>query len=187
MRSEPLHGSLASCIPCLLVLLLCAQLHCKLGCKQRGLLGTTPTPLPFPTTAWLFDVLHSLPACSVALRAASLQAWLEAAWAAGFDPGGAAMFGGSVQCSRKWVGTTEAAALLRYFGCRAQLVEFLGEHVLPFFRWSCFRLVMICQHFVGGLFFGCDCCSWLLCLTMCEFSLDPLVMRVWASRGKLCS
>jgi hypothetical protein len=37
------------------------------------------------------------------------------------------MFGGSVQCSRKWVGTTEAAALLRYFGCRAQLVEFLGE------------------------------------------------------------
>jgi hypothetical protein len=60
--------------------------------------------------------------------AASLQAWLEAAWAAGFDPGGAAMFGVSVQCSRKWVGTTEAAALLRYFGCRAQLVEFLGEH-----------------------------------------------------------
>jgi hypothetical protein len=38
------------------------------------------------------------------------------------------MFGGSVQCSRKWVGTTEAAALLRYFGCPAQLVEFLGEH-----------------------------------------------------------
>eukprot|EP00882_Tetradesmus_deserticola_P032078 GHRQ01036300.1.p1 GENE.GHRQ01036300.1~~GHRQ01036300.1.p1 ORF type:complete len:107 (+),score=38.22 GHRQ01036300.1:190-510(+) len=58
---------------------------------------------------------------------ASLQAWLEAAWAAGFDPGGAAMFGGSVQCSRRWVGTTEVAALLRSFGCRAQLVEFLGE------------------------------------------------------------
>ncbi|WIA40959.1 hypothetical protein OEZ86_004609 [Tetradesmus obliquus] len=65
--------------------------------------------------------------CGFVPDVASLQAWLEAAWAAGFDPGGAAMFGGSVQCSRKWVGTTEAAALLRYFGCRAQLVEFSGH------------------------------------------------------------
>jgi hypothetical protein len=35
-----------------------------------------------------------------------------------------------------WVGTTEAAALLRYFGCKTQLVEFLGEQTLllmPFF------------------------------------------------------
>jgi hypothetical protein len=54
------------------------------------------------------------------------------------------MFGGSVQCSRKWVGTTEAAALLRYFGCRAQLVEFLGEqmfstlgdHIYVCFGWG---------------------------------------------------
>ncbi|WIA20637.1 hypothetical protein OEZ85_005018 [Tetradesmus obliquus] len=65
--------------------------------------------------------------CDFVPDVASLQAWLEAAWAAGFDAGGAAMFGGSVQCSRKWVGTTEAAALLRYLGCRAQLVEFLGH------------------------------------------------------------
>jgi hypothetical protein len=75
------------------------------------------------------------------LLAGSLQAWLEAAWAAGYDPGGAAMFGSSVQCSRKWVGTTEAAALLRYFGCRAQLVEFLGElssFFLSFFRFFLF-------------------------------------------------
>lgn len=40
------------------------------------------------------------------------------------------MFGQQVQCSRKWIGTTEAAALLRYFGCRALLVEFLGEQSL---------------------------------------------------------
>jgi hypothetical protein len=29
-----------------------------------------------------------------------------------------------------WVGTTEVAALLRYFGCRAQLVEFLGDQAV---------------------------------------------------------
>jgi hypothetical protein len=58
--------------------------------------------------------------------AASLQAWLEVAWQAGFDPGGAAMFDAAVQGSRKWIGTTEAAALLRYFGCRALIVDFHG-------------------------------------------------------------
>jgi hypothetical protein len=62
-----------------------------------------------------------------AAAAAALQAWLEVAWQAGFDPGGAAMFGAAVQCSRKWIGTTEAAALLRYFGCRALIVDFYGE------------------------------------------------------------
>lgn len=48
------------------------------------------------------------------------------AWQAGFDPGGAAMLQ-AVQCTRKWIGTTEAAALLRYFGCRALIVDFYGE------------------------------------------------------------
>jgi hypothetical protein len=62
-----------------------------------------------------------------AAAAVALQAWLEVAWQAGFDPGGAAMFGAAVQCSRKWIGTTEAAALLRYFGCRALIVDFYGE------------------------------------------------------------
>ena len=58
---------------------------------------------------------------------ASLQAWLEAAWAAGFDPGGAQQLGNSVQGSRKWIGTPEAVTMLRFFGVRAQLVEFLGK------------------------------------------------------------
>lgn len=61
------------------------------------------------------------------VAAAALQAWLEAAWQAGFDPGGAAMLGAAVQCTRKWIGTTEAAAMLRYFGCRALIVDFFGE------------------------------------------------------------
>eukprot|EP00878_Enallax_costatus_P045886 GHUV01055410.1.p1 GENE.GHUV01055410.1~~GHUV01055410.1.p1 ORF type:complete len:124 (+),score=19.32 GHUV01055410.1:783-1154(+) len=65
--------------------------------------------------------------CEFVPDVASLQAWLETAWQAGFDPGGAAMFGGVVQGTRKWIGTTEAAALLRYQGCRALLVEFHGK------------------------------------------------------------
>ncbi|GLC40065.1 hypothetical protein PLESTF_000933700 [Pleodorina starrii] len=57
---------------------------------------------------------------------ASLQAWLESAWAAGFDPLGCESLGGRIQGDRKWIGTTEAAALLRSFGVRAQIVDFEG-------------------------------------------------------------
>jgi hypothetical protein len=75
------------------------------------------------------------------VAAAALQAWLEAAWQAGFDPGGAAMLGAAVQCTRKWIGTTEAAALLRYFGCRALIVDFYGE---------CWRLLSSGTHACAG-------------------------------------
>lgn len=37
------------------------------------------------------------------------------------------MLGAAVQCTRKWIGTTEAAAMLRYFGCKALIVDFYGE------------------------------------------------------------
>ncbi|GAX82300.1 hypothetical protein CEUSTIGMA_g9729.t1 [Chlamydomonas eustigma] len=57
---------------------------------------------------------------------ASLQAWLEVAWADGFDPPGFESLGGKVLGSRKWIGTTEAATLLRYFGVKAHIVDFLG-------------------------------------------------------------
>ncbi|KXZ45539.1 hypothetical protein GPECTOR_53g125 [Gonium pectorale] len=56
----------------------------------------------------------------------SLQAWLESAWAAGFDTMGCESLGGRIQGDRKWIGTTEAAALLRSFGVRAQVVDFEG-------------------------------------------------------------
>ncbi|GIM08100.1 hypothetical protein Vretimale_12191, partial [Volvox reticuliferus] len=58
---------------------------------------------------------------------ASLQAWLESAWAAGFDRLGCESLGGRIQGDRKWIGTTEAAALLRFFGVRAQIVDFHGN------------------------------------------------------------
>jgi hypothetical protein len=54
----------------------------------------------------------------------ALQAWLECAWAAGFDPPGAEQLGGALQGTRKWVGTTEAATLLRFFGLHASVVDF---------------------------------------------------------------
>ena len=73
------------------------------------------------------NLLAAIIASARAAAADALQAWLEVAWQAGFDPGGAAMFGSAVQGTRKWIGTTEAAAMLRYFGCRALIVDFYGE------------------------------------------------------------
>ncbi|CAD7695674.1 unnamed protein product [Ostreobium quekettii] len=58
----------------------------------------------------------------------SLQAWLEAAWHAGFDVEGCAQFGGSVQQSLRWIGTTEVISLLRVFRIRAQFIDFVGTH-----------------------------------------------------------
>ena len=57
----------------------------------------------------------------------SLQAWLECAWKAGFDVAGADMLGNSMQGSHQWIGTTECAALLRFFGLKAQIIDFTGD------------------------------------------------------------
>lgn len=54
----------------------------------------------------------------------SLQAWIEVAWAAGFDVQGAEQLGGRLQGSSRWIGSTEAAALFRYFGVPAKIVDF---------------------------------------------------------------
>ncbi|BDA51471.1 probable zinc finger-containing ubiquitin peptidase 1 [Coccomyxa sp. Obi] len=56
----------------------------------------------------------------------SMQAWLECAWQSGFDTEGAEQLGHHVQGTQKWVGTTEAAALLRQFGVRALVIDFKG-------------------------------------------------------------
>ena len=50
----------------------------------------------------------------------SLQAWVEAAWADGFDTEGAEQLGGALQGGRAWVGATDCAALLRSFGLRVR-------------------------------------------------------------------
>lgn len=56
----------------------------------------------------------------------SLQAWLECAWAGGFDIAGGDMLGNAMQGSDQWIGTTECAALLRFFGLKAQIIDFTG-------------------------------------------------------------
>ena len=57
----------------------------------------------------------------------SLQAWLECAWKGGFDTAGGDMLGNAAQHSDQWIGTTECAALLRFFGLKAHIIDFTGE------------------------------------------------------------
>ncbi|KAF8099937.1 hypothetical protein N665_0235s0035 [Sinapis alba] len=54
----------------------------------------------------------------------SLQRWLELAWNSGFDVSGGLHFGNRICGCKKWIGTTECAALLRSFGLRARVVDF---------------------------------------------------------------
>ncbi|ONK59060.1 uncharacterized protein A4U43_C08F2570 [Asparagus officinalis] len=54
----------------------------------------------------------------------SLQRWLEIAWERGFDKTGSNSFNQKIYGSRKWIGTTECATLLRSFGLRARIVDF---------------------------------------------------------------
>ncbi|KAH0449441.1 hypothetical protein IEQ34_020133 [Dendrobium chrysotoxum] len=54
----------------------------------------------------------------------SLQRWLEIAWERGFDVPGSNSFNKEVYGSKKWIGTTECAALFRSFGLRARVVDF---------------------------------------------------------------
>lgn len=60
-----------------------------------------------------------------------LQQWIETAWKAGFDTAGALEFGYSLQGKDDWIGTTECAALLRYFGVRALIVDFHCRETPP--------------------------------------------------------
>lgn len=54
----------------------------------------------------------------------SLQRWLEVAWKRGFDTYGFDSFGQKIYGSKKWIGTTECATILRSFGLRARIVDF---------------------------------------------------------------
>eukprot|EP00741_Cyanophora_paradoxa_P012800 tig00020629_g12364.t1 len=49
-----------------------------------------------------------------------LQGYIEAAWRAGFDVEGAGQLNHRLAETRKWIGATEVAALLRFFGFRAK-------------------------------------------------------------------
>lgn len=59
----------------------------------------------------------------------SLQKWLEIAWTRGFDVMGADSLDFEIYGCKKWIGTTECAALLRSFGLRAHIVDFGCEAV----------------------------------------------------------
>lgn len=56
----------------------------------------------------------------------SLQRWLEIAWDQGFDTPGSNHFHHKIYGKRSWIGTTECAALLRSFGLRARIVDFIS-------------------------------------------------------------
>ena len=53
-----------------------------------------------------------------------IQSWIEKAWKAGFDVPGGEEFGNLLSGTEEWIGATECAALLRYFGIRAVVVDF---------------------------------------------------------------
>ncbi|KAJ0248611.1 Peptidase C78 [Hirschfeldia incana] len=57
----------------------------------------------------------------------SLQRWLELAWKSGFDVSGGLHFDNRIYGCKRWIGTTECAALLRSFGLRARVVDFAPE------------------------------------------------------------
>jgi len=45
-----------------------------------------------------------------------IQGWIEDAWADGFDEDGKSQLGGKVLGGRKWIGTSDVAALFAYKG-----------------------------------------------------------------------
>ena len=53
-----------------------------------------------------------------------IQSWIEKSWKAGFDVPGGEEFGNILSGTQEWIGATECAALLRYFGIRAIVVDF---------------------------------------------------------------
>ncbi|KAL8050654.1 hypothetical protein ABFX02_06G095000 [Erythranthe guttata] len=56
-----------------------------------------------------------------------LQRWLELAWEKGFDTLGSNEFDQKIHGKRNWIGTVECAALLRSFGLRACIVDFVDK------------------------------------------------------------
>jgi hypothetical protein len=67
-----------------------------------------------------------------------LQTLIEGAWGMGFDVEGASQLGHAVVSTKKWIGTTEVAVLLRSQGIRAQIVDFsslVAPHGRQLLRW----------------------------------------------------
>jgi hypothetical protein len=45
-----------------------------------------------------------------------VQGWIDEAWNEGFDPDGRAHFGGKIMGGKKWIGTSDVAAMFAYKG-----------------------------------------------------------------------
>lgn len=63
----------------------------------------------------------------------SLQRWLEIAWEKGFDAVGSDHFANKIYGLKRWIGTTECAALFRSFGLRARIVDFGPKELEPYY------------------------------------------------------
>ena len=88
----------------------------------------TPWQLDLPPSLFVQEMSEALfHGCDFVPDLLSLQAWLECAWKGGFDTAGGDTLGNAVQHSDQWIGTTECAALLRFFGLKAQIIDFTGE------------------------------------------------------------
>mmetsp|Transcript_5073 Transcript_5073/g.8161 ORF Transcript_5073/g.8161 Transcript_5073/m.8161 type:complete len:541 (+) Transcript_5073:169-1791(+) len=88
----------------------------------------------YPYRDELFGRLSGVPSIR------SLQEHIEAAWARGWDTEGAGQLGNKLIGTRKWIGTTEAAALLRSQGVPAEIVDFksgMHEGERDMVHWAC--------------------------------------------------
>lgn len=131
--------------------------RCVPPCLARALLGPLPGAAASACASVAVDApgglgaSHSVPhggadggvgiggsgggGASVAMpTVGALQGLLEAAWASGFDPDGAASFRGKVRGTNHWIGATEVFAALSFLGLHAALVDFEHGHV-PLLAW----------------------------------------------------
>lgn len=60
-----------------------------------------------------------------------IQEFLEKAWSRGFDTEGAKQLGQAVFNTNRWIGTTECVTLLRSFGIRGEIVDFISAPTSP--------------------------------------------------------
>ncbi|KAM9439941.1 zinc finger-containing ubiquitin peptidase 1 isoform 2-T2 [Clarias gariepinus] len=88
------------------------------GCGYRNfqmLLSSLQRLEPYTSLHTLPDSFPSIP---------RVQALIEAAWAEGIDPQGAAQFNRKLQGTRAWIGATEIYAVLTSLRLRARIIDF---------------------------------------------------------------
>jgi hypothetical protein len=114
-----------------------------------------------------------------------LQSWIEKAWREGFDEEGANQLG-ELLGSSTWIGATECATLLRYFGIRAQVVDFgveigriVSKNVCNHSKTLTVRprgsVCDVCNYpikFNGGSSNFCELCDYDVCLSCSSFISD---------------